>query len=418
MYTIFFFFLYNIYMGDLLIRKNNKERVILHVDCNSFFASVEIALNPNLKNVPLAVTGDPNLRHGIILAKNDIAKKYKVQTAEPIWKAKRKCPDLVCVLPHYDKYLEYSIKCNQIYNQYTDLVEQFGIDESWLDVTDSIKLFGSGYEIAKKISNQIKKELNITVSIGISFNKVFAKFGSDYKKPDAITEITKDNYKNIVFPMSVENLLMVGPKTSQALKLMNIITISDLANTKKEILIKYLGKLGGVLYDYANGLDDSPVLPSNYVNEEKSISHGQTYPYDITDYDDLSSKVAYLCDYVGLKLRKKNIKACVIQVVIVYFDLVRINRQTKLDNPTNLTIDITAIVMNLINTNIEKNKPIRGITVGASDFVKTSYNDISIFSSEEENLKKEKIQKTIDASNEKYGKNLVFLGSQFTKKKE
>ena len=228
-----------------------NDRVILHCDCNSFFASVETALNPAYANVPMAVCGSQDDRHGIVLAKNELAKRYGIQTAETIVSARRKCPGLVIAEPHYSKYKEYSVRVNQIYSRYTDLVEPFGIDESWLDVTASQKLFGSGLRIAQMISNDVKKELNITISVGVSFNKVFAKLGSDYKKPDAITVISKENFKNIVYPLPVSALLFVGKKTAESLLSIGIRTIGELANTQQHVLQDRFGKVGEMLYTYS-----------------------------------------------------------------------------------------------------------------------------------------------------------------------
>ena len=214
-----------------------SERTILHCDCNSFFASVETALNPKLKNVPMAVAGDSETRHGIILAKNELAKKFGIVTAEPVMRARNKCPSLITVPPHHEVYSEYSKRVNAIYLEYTDLAEKFGIDETWLDVTGCKGLFGSGIEIAETLRQRVKNEIGITISIGVSFNKIFAKLGSDYKKPDAITVIPKENFKKIVFPLPVESLLFVGGKTVEALKKMYIKTIGDLARTDVRILI-------------------------------------------------------------------------------------------------------------------------------------------------------------------------------------
>ena len=223
-----------------------NDRVILHCDCNSFYASVEMAEHPEYKNIPLAVCGSTEDRHGIVLAKNEVAKKYNIQTAETVYSALKKCPTLKIVEPHHEKYLKYSRLVNEIYHKYTDKVEPFGIDESWLDVTKSQKLFGSGMEIAEKIRQEVKSTLNITISVGVSFNKVFAKLGSDYKKPDAITEISKSNYKEIVYPMPASSLLFVGKRTETALRELDIFTIGDLAKFDKNILIAKLGKMGKI----------------------------------------------------------------------------------------------------------------------------------------------------------------------------
>ena len=255
----------------------NKDRVILHCDCNSFFASVETALDPTLAGVPMAVAGSVEDRHGIILAKNELAKKFGIVTAETVFSAKRKCKDLVLVSPHYESYVKYSEKANAIYARYTDMIEPFGIDESWLDVTAS-SLFGTGEQIAKKIRREIKDELGITVSIGVSFNKVFAKLGSDYKKPDAITVINRGNYRDFVYPMPVSNLLFVGKKTAAELGRMGIHTIGELAAASRELLALKLGKAGEQISKYARGEDDSPVLAEES-DKAKSIGNGFTFKH-------------------------------------------------------------------------------------------------------------------------------------------
>ena len=217
------------------------DRTILHCDCNGFFASVECILHPEYKNVPMAVCGNPDNRHGIILAKNELAKKYRIQTAETIWQAKQKCPDLVLAPPHHEEYQKYSVRINEIYQRYTDLVESFGIDESWLDVTGSQTLFGKGTQIADELRAIIRQEVGLTVSVGVSYNKIFAKLGSDYKKPDAITVISKDNYKQIAWPLPVGDLLYVGPATQRKLSSIGIHTIGELAETSHDILRSIFG---------------------------------------------------------------------------------------------------------------------------------------------------------------------------------
>ena len=205
------------------------DRVILHCDLNCFYASVELLSHPDLRDVPMAVCGDPNSRHGIILAKNEPAKKFGIQTAETIWQAKKKCPDLVLLPPHHDLYREYSRKVNAIYDEYTDLVEPFGIDESWLDVTHTLHLFGGDARaLADALRERMKRQLGLTLSVGVSFNKVFAKLGSDYKKPDATTVISRENWKELVWPLQVGDLLYVGGAARKLLKQYGITTIGQL----------------------------------------------------------------------------------------------------------------------------------------------------------------------------------------------
>ncbi len=249
------------------------ERVILHCDLNNFYASVECLYNPQLRGLPIAVGGDVDKRQGIILAKNELAKKFGVRTAESIFEAKRKCPNLIIVTPHFSRYLKFSKKVKAILSEYSDLVESFGIDEAWVDVTHSQKLFGSGEEIAYTIKNRIRKELGITASVGVSFNKIFAKLASDLKKPDAVTVINKSNLAEKVYPLAASYLLMVGRATTEKLKLYNINTIGDLANADPNLLKSNFGKNGVLLKEYALGNDHSPVKPYNYTTLFKSVSN-------------------------------------------------------------------------------------------------------------------------------------------------
>ena len=217
-------------------------RAILHCDLNNFFASVEMLSRPELRNVPMAVSGDPNRRHGIILAKNQIARKYGIYTPETVYSALKKCPNLVLVRPHYDQYKKYSVLVNEIYKKYTDRVEKFSIDESFLDVTESIGIFGSPYEIAYKIKEEIKEKYNLTISVGVSFNKSLAKLGSDLKKPDAITVLDYYSYKEKIYNLPVSALLYVGKNTTEKLKKMGIKTIGDLATCNKyRIVMAFTG---------------------------------------------------------------------------------------------------------------------------------------------------------------------------------
>ena len=261
------------------------DRAILHVDMNSCYASIECFHHPEIRGYPVAVGGDVESRHGIILAKNQLAKKYGIKTGEALWQAKQKCLGLVIVPPHYDLYLRYSRLARKIYGEYTNLVEPFGLDECWLDVTGS-KVFGSPEEIVEKIRQRIKFELGITVSIGVSWNKIFAKLGSDYKKPDAITIFHREDMEAKIWSLPVEDLLYVGPATERKLKSRCVKTIGDLANTPPSLLQSWLGKMGLILHSFANGLDTSPVSPigeqvliksvGNALTDRKSVrvSHG------------------------------------------------------------------------------------------------------------------------------------------------
>ena len=389
------------------------DRVILHCDCNSFFASVETALNPKYRGVPMAVCGSEEDRHGIVLAKNELAKAYGIKTAETVFSARKKCPELVIAKPHYDEYVTYSKHANEIYQRYTDIVEPFGIDESWLDVTRSEKLFGNGYEIAKRISADIKKELNITVSVGVSFNKVFAKLGSDYKKPDAITVIDRNNFKKIVYPLPVSDLLFVGRKTANALLALGIRSVGELAASSPVLLTEKLGKSGELLYKYATGEDDSPVAASH--DEAKSISNGFTFRHDLLGEGEWKTGIDYLSEEIGTKLRKRGLKCATVQVTIKDEYFRSIQRQRPQIPPTNISSEIASTALELVREEWSAKKPIRMITVSAMNLVdaKIYAPQISLFDidkTEERGKSKEK-EVAIDKIRQKYGVSAIIKGA-------
>lgn len=388
-------------------------RVILHCDCNSFYASVETVLNPRYKNVPMAVCGSESDRHGIVLAKNELAKKYKIQTAETVYSARKKCPGLVIAAPHHDEYIRYSKIVNSIYARYTDMIEPFGIDESWLDVTASQKLFGSGQEIAEKIRQDVKKETGLTVSIGVSFNKVFAKLGSDYKKPDAVTLIDESNFREIVFPLPVSDLLFVGKKTAQLLLSIGIRTIGNLAGANREILSIRLGKMGELLYKYANGLDDSPVCVSD--NDAKSISNGLTFKHNLISQDEIKSGIEYLCEEIGEKLRKQGLICGTVAVTIKDEFLSVIQRQRPQNPPTDITRELSETAYRIIKEEWSVGKPIRMITVAATNLRRreNSAEQISFFGNNV-NVNREKLEKkynVVDKIRQKFGNQSIINGA-------
>ncbi len=384
------------------------DRIILHSDCNNFFASVECMANPELCGKPVAVAGDRESRHGIILAKNEIAKKYGVQTAEPIWQAKRKCPDLITVPPHHEKYKEYSERINKIYVDYTDQVERFGIDESWLDVTGSTRLFGDGKTIADSIRKRIKEEIGITVSVGVSFNKVFAKLGSDYKKPDATTVISREIYRQILYPLPASALLFVGKRAYDTLLRCNIKTIGDLAAADEAFLAKKLGKMAHTLVAYARGEDNDPVMPFYHENEVKSIGKGMTFSRNLVGRDDIAKGVHALADNIARQMREKKLKCTTVQVHIKDTELKTISRQKTLDKPTYTVKDIFNEAMALIMENWKENQPIRMITVTGTNFVSEgSGEQMSLFCDFERDEKQEKLEHTIDKIRSIYGRDII-----------
>ena len=293
------------------------DRVILHCDLNSFYASVELLDHPELRDRPVAVCGDPNSRHGIILAKNEPAKRYKVQTAETIWQARRKCPELVLLPAHHWKYRDYSRRVNAVYERYTDLVEPFSIDESWLDITGSLHLFGGDAKaLADEIRRVLREELGLTVSVGVSFNKIFAKMGSDYKKPDATTVISRENYQELLWPLPITSLLFVGRSAAAALEHYGVHTIGDLARLDREAAASILGRQGCTLHDYATGAEHSPVVPAREQPGPKSVGNGLTFPRNLVGWAELHAGVTELADEVAVRLRGHGLKCTTLQVTI------------------------------------------------------------------------------------------------------
>lgn len=309
-------------------------RTILHCDLNNFFASVEIHDNPELSKYPIAVCGKVEDRCGIVLAKNMLAKSFGVTTAEPIWQAKRKCPSLVTVSPHYDRYMHFSRLAREIFCEYSYAVESFGIDEAWLDVTHCGRLFGSGTEIANKIRNDIKNNLGLTISVGVSFNKVFAKLGSDMKKPDAVTEISERNFRRKIFDLPVSDMLWVGRSTTLALNRFAIHTIGDLAKSSPEFLTKIFGINGEMLWKNANGLDDSHVHNAEWVPEIKSIGNSTTAIRDLETSSDINGVFLALSGSVSSRLRKYCLKAGGVQIYVRDKNLISHEYQCPLDMPS------------------------------------------------------------------------------------
>lgn len=378
------------------------QRTILHCNLNAFFASVELLSYPELQNKPVAVCGSSENRHGIILAKNEHAKKYNIRTAETVWQAKKKCPELIFLQPHHELYKKYSKIVNNIYLQYTNQVEPFGIDESWLDVTASRKLFGTGKEIADKLRTEVKQKTGLTISVGVSFNKVFAKLGSDYKKPDATTVISKENYKQIVYPLPVSDLLYVGKSSYEKLNKLGIHTIGELAAADSDMLYNLLGKQGAMLYNYALGNDTSPVLDYNHLNDVKSVGNGTTFDHDLANIEEIRNGVMHLCETVSLRLSRANLKSKCIQVSIKYSDFKVKSRQTMLDRPIFSVRDLYNTAMNIIISSHLNEKPIRLITVTACALCDiTAQVQLSIFD-EEKNEKSDALAKAMYKINEKY----------------
>ncbi len=389
------------------------ERTILHCDLNAFYASVEEVLAPELRNVPMAVCGNPENRHGIILAKNQLAKDFDVKTAETIWQAKRKCPELRLVLPHYDEYAKYSKLVNDIYKRFTDLVEPFGIDESWLDITGSMHLFGTPLEVADMLRETVKRETSLTISVGVSFNKVFSKLGSDYKKPDATTVISRENYKEIVYPLPVSDLLFVGRTTAETLKKLGIDTIGVLAASDRNALSAKLGKIGETIHDYANGIDNSPVRSAFEKSTPKSVGRGITFRHDLNDIADIHTGIAVLSDDVASRLRGHGLKCRAVSLTVRDSAFKTTSRQKTLARATFLESEISNACRELYRDAFTQKLPVRMLTVTASSLVSADICDeqLSLFSNTSDRRRQENMELAIDRIRERYGKSAIAKGS-------
>ena len=390
---------------------------------HSNFASVELLSHPDLRHLPVAVCGDPSSRHGIILAKNEPAKRCGVQTAETIWQAKKKCPSLVLLPPHHDRYRVYSKQVNAIYEQYTDLVEPFGIDESWLDVTGSLHLFGGdAAALADTLRHRVREELGLTLSVGVSFNKVFAKLGSDYKKPDATTVISRENWKEIVWPLPVGDLLFVGGAARKLLAQYGVKTIGDLAACPTDMLESLMGKLGTQLHEYACGLDASPVR-SRYDREPvKSVGNGTTFPQNLTTWEQVRGGIAVLADSVATRLRRYGLYAGGVQVTVRDPAFRDRSRQTQLSTPTHLIRDITAAALELTGQLWKPPSPIRALTVTAIHLATPSdaYEQVDLFTAAEapKRKKQEQLEAAMDHIRSKYGTDAISYGASRPEKEE
>jgi len=387
------------------------NRTILHCDCNSYFASVECIDRPELKSVPMAVCGDPDSRHGIILAKNELAKRFGIKTAETIWQAKKKCPNLTLVTPHHHLYSKYSELINQIYEQYTDLVEPFSIDESWLDVTGTMHKFGTGQEIADELRSRIREEIGITISVGVSYNKVFAKLGSDYKKPDATTVITRDNYQSILWPLPATDMLFVGNASAERLANMGIDTIGAIAKAGCEQMKTILGRGGETIWNYAMGLDESPVKNRYDIEQPKSIGNSITFARDLQGRQEIHAGLLTLSDRVGSRLRKHGLYCSTVQIQIKDPYLRTISRQQKLAAPTNVTKVIYDAAVAIAEKSWTMSAPVRLLSVTGTNLTDRCAEQMTLIGdTTDEKLKNAKLDQAMDAIRSRFGKDAISYG--------
>lgn len=384
------------------------ERIILHADLNAFFASIECLFHPELKSVPMAVAGDAEQRHGIILAKNELAKACGVKTAEPIWQAKRKCPDLLTVAPRHDEYGKYSRIVKEIYNRFTDRVESFGLDECWLDMTGCLPDPAGAVNFADRLRKTVRDETGLTVSVGVSWNKVFAKLGSDLKKPDATTAITRDNYREVVWPLPANDLLFVGRATDNALRRYGVHTIGDIAASPPEFLQRVLGKLGRELWIYANGLDASPVAAAEEQREIKTVGNSITTAQDIIDIEEARKYIYLLSESVAQRLRRHEFKCRTVQITLKDKDFRVIERQGKLKLPSCTCAEIADKAMELLSKHYQFQTPLRLIGVRACDLTDPAEGEqLVLFDGSAKHSKAEKLEKSLDIIRAKFGQDSV-----------
>ena len=397
-----------------------RERLIFHCDCNNFFASCEILERPELRDVPMAVAGDPENRLGVVVAKNEIAKKAGVKTTDTVWQARKKCPGIVFVPPRHHYYKEVSDRVNQIYRDYTDYVEPASIDESYLDMSGTLDWYRmSARELADTIRGRVKREIGITISVGVAENKVFAKMGSDYRKPDATTVILGEDYKTILWPLPVSDLLFAGRASVKLLNGKGIRTVGDLALQPKERIVSLLGRGGETLWRYANGLDTEPVRLWGDRPEVKSVSHGMTFRRDLFTEEEILTGVSVQADRIAMNLRRQGLKGSAVSVQIKTPQLQEISRQVTLDHHTWLEHEIRDVAMRLIREHWHIGNPIRAITVGVAKLVPADeaveQTDLFDLLGERKGTgrvreKQDRVEAAVDALRRKLGDTAVTLG--------
>lgn len=380
------------------------KKIILHCDVNNFFASCECALNPSIKDQPVAVTGEVTKRNGIVLAKNEIAKRFGIKTGDVIFEAKRKCPDLVCVRPHHKIYERYSRQIRAIYEEYTDKVEPFGIDECWLDITDTVKFFGSALDVANTLRERIKNEIGVTISVGISFSKTFAKLGSDMKKPDAVTVLSKENFKQKTYHLPLGSIIGIGKKLETKLNKLNIFTLGDLAEYDENIIKKKFGIVGERLQKNVQGIDDDDVQNVDDRKIVKSVGNGTTTLVDVKNKKELRSVVMFLCDEIATRLRAKHLTGSTISVSLRRNDLIWLSKSHTILKNTNSAKDIYHTAMDIIDQIWNEVCPLRSIRISVSNLDNDDISQLDLFNTDRN---RKNLENAIDKIRQKYGYNSI-----------
>ena len=382
-----------------------QGRIILHADMNSFYASVECLHQPGLRDRPVAVGGDAEARHGIILAKNQLAKKCGVKTGEALWQAREKCPELVIVHPHYDQYIRFSRLAREIYGEYTDRVEPFGLDECWLDATGTESGKRGGEALAHELRRRIRSELGVTVSVGVSDKKIFAKLGSDYKKPDAVTVFARRDMREKVWPLPVTDLLYVGPATGRKLRGYGVETIGQLAETPPEYLKSWFGKVGLMLHGFANGCDISPVAMAGEESPVKSVGNSMTTVRDLRSLEDISAAYWVLCESVAARLREGGFLCRTVQIGLRDFGLYSFERQLALEAPTCQARELHRAAMTLATAHWDPRRPLRSVGVRAADLLPDDApRQLDLFRDEAQRERQERLERSVEDIRRRFGK--------------
>jgi len=390
------------------------QRTILHSDMNSFYASVEMMLNPSLRGKAVAVCGSTENRHGIVLAKSELAKKAGVKTGMVNWEAKQRCPDLILVKPQYDQYLKYSAMAREIYSRYTDLVEPYGMDECWLDCGGSVHLYGSELTLADSIRKTMREELGLTVSIGVSYNKILAKLGSDMKKPNAVTVIAEGDLESKIWPLPAGDLLYVGRATGKRLSTYGIHTIGELANANPDFLKQLFGVNGIMLWRFANGKENSPVTHTDSVCTVKSVGHGITCVADLENAEEVWRVMLELSQDIGHKLRLYKLAATGVQITVKDNTLAYKQYQAPLPTATQSPMEIALKARELFNNRYSWPTSVRSVTVRAINLVQQEApQQLDIFTDPVKQKKRESLEDTVENIRKRFGKRAIYQACLF-----
>ncbi len=387
------------------------SRIILHADANSFYATVECLYRPEAQGKPLSVCGDPEKRHGIVLASNQLAKKCGIKTGMAVWQAKQACPGLITVPPDFALYKHFSHMLRDIYEEYSDRVESFGLDECWVDLTNPNFTIEDGEVKAHEIRRRVKEELGITISVGVSNNKIFAKLGSDMKKPDAVTVVHPDHFRKTIWPLPACELLYVGPKTTRKLMDYNILTIGDLANAPRSLLKYKLGKNGLMLQDYANGMDRAPVKPTTLEESIGSVGNSITPPHDIRTVEDARCIYYLLAESVGARMRDAHLQGQCVSISVRTTGLMSYSCQRKLSFATNVTSEIAGVACQLFTERFTHTLPLRSVGVSCSGLsMEGAPVQMDLFGRQQQREKRHQLDCALDAIRQRYGNLCVVRG--------